>query len=122
MLVDTDGILGRHNPWPTPFPTANSDNPTTGSVPATEGTATDDHDLEGKLDTDFRQPYFANSFVADQTINYSCIYGGGTITGTFYGPAAITRSVSQNADGSWTFTVSEPVDGGLLWESIDPLP
>jgi hypothetical protein len=109
-------------PWPTPFPAANSNNPTTSSVPATDGSVTDDHDLGGKLDTDFRKPYFANSFVSDQTIGYSCTYSGGTITGTFYGPAAITRSVSQNANGSWTFVVSEPVDGDLYSVSIDPLP
>jgi hypothetical protein len=107
-------------PWPTPFPATSTADPTTGSVPATDGTAADDHDLNGKFDTDFRKPYFANSFVADQQIGYVCTYDLGSVSGTLYGPAAITRSVNQN--GSWYFTVSQPVDGVYYSAEINPLP
>lgn len=97
--------------WPAPFPLITSLNPTAGSVPATDGSAPDDHDLNGKLDTDFRKPYFANSFPAQQTFSYTCTYNGQTLSGSLFGPAAVTRAVKQNSNGSWYFSVDELIEG-----------
>ncbi|MGB8473510.1 MAG: hypothetical protein WCE61_05420 [Candidatus Acidiferrum sp.] len=108
--------------WPTPFPAITSQNPTTGSVPGSDGEVADDHDLAGRLDTDFRKPYYSNSFVAHQTISYSCTVGGDTLNGTLLSAAPVTRSVNQNVNGSWKFTVTETGPAGDMTAIINPLP
>src|SRR5579885_178528 len=108
--------------WPLPFPAVSSPNPTTGQVPATDGIVSDDHDLGGKLDTDFRKPYFSNSFTAKQTISYSCTYGSNKLSGTLFGPTPVVRTVAQNPNGSWFFTVSEAVGQETTTATINPLP
>lgn len=108
--------------WPTPFPSNTSTNPTVLSVPGTDGSDPDDHDLQGKLDTDFRKPYFANSFPAQQSFNYSCVYNGKTLTGTLFASANVTPVVKQNPNGSWYFTVDEPIEGTDYSATINPLP
>lgn len=109
--------------WQTPFPLITiHPNPTTGSVPATDGSDPDDHDLLGKLDTDFRKPYSANSFVAQQSFSYSCVYNGKTLTGTLFATANVTRVVKQNTNGSWYFKVDEPIEGTDYSATINPLP
>lgn len=104
--------------WPPPFPAIVSFNPTTGQVPASDGMVIDDHDLAGKLDTDFRKPYSSNSFTSQQTISYSCVQGGKTLSGVLQQATPIVRQVKQDASQKWEFTVTE-YD---LSAVIDPLP
>jgi hypothetical protein len=106
--------------WPTPFPAITSQNPTPGSVPASDGEVTDDHDLHGKLDTDFRKPYSANSFAAHQTISYNCSENGKVGGGTLLPSTPITRSVSHGTN--WSFTVTENALGENMSATINPLP
>jgi hypothetical protein len=105
--------------WPEPFPIINTANPTITSVPGSDGAVTDFHGLEGKKGTDFRKPYFASSFTAQQTVSYTCGSGDTALSGNLLGPLPIERSVNQNQDGSWKYTVTKPTNG---LAKIDPLP
>jgi hypothetical protein len=108
--------------WPTPFPAITSQNPTPGTVPATDGELLDYHDLHGKLDTDFRKPYSNNSFNAIQKISYTCAYAR-VLTGTFYSAIKITRTVSPNTNGTYKFVVQAFIDSkNSPSATINPLP
>jgi hypothetical protein len=105
--------------WPAPFPIINTTNPTILSVPGSDGTGQDNHGLDGKTGNDFRKPYFGASFTAQQTFSYSCGSGTSQMTDNLLGPLPIERSVSQNPNSSWRFTVTKPTDGIA---TINPLP
>ena len=99
--------------WPDPPWNQATPNPSVAPnppIPGTYGTATDDHSPGA-----FVKPYMAASFNASQTYNYSCTGG---IHGTLMGPLTISRSVSQNAGGSWKYVVTK--SGASA--SINPLP
>jgi len=70
------------------------------------------------LDTDFRKPYSANSFTSQQTISYSCVEGGKTLTGVLQPATPIIRQVKQDTSQKWEFIVTEYEASA----DIDPLP
>jgi hypothetical protein len=115
---------GSQNPWPfpAPFPPDAYDNPTIGDFnaatggPNGPGTFTDDHKLTPSIT--FRKPYNANSFTATQYYRYKCSCAGGGQYVNIVGPLSIVRSVSQNANGTWKFTVTK---SGCSAQ-INPLP
>jgi hypothetical protein len=109
--------------WQAPFPSITiNPNPTTGSVPGTDTTLVDDHDLGSPPNTNFQKPYSTASFNAVQTITYSCTHGTSTTKGTLFGPANVKRSINQNPNLSWAFTVLEIIQDGNYLATINPLP
>ncbi len=108
--------------WSIPFPAISSTNPTILRIPGTDGTGQDDNGLfnpDGTVNTNFRTPYTASSFTAEQTFSYSCNHSGVISSGSLLGPLAIVRQVSQNTDGTWKFTATKPTSGSA---TINPLP
>lgn len=91
---------GEANPyyWPTPPWSQGTPNPTVGGISGTYGASQDDH-----YTGDFASPpYAAANFTAEQEYTYSC--SNGALKGTLWGPLNITRSVSENGNGTFTYT------------------
>jgi hypothetical protein len=98
-----------------PFPAGiDPINPTVKGGPAYVGSAPDDHSTPGN----FVRPYSTKTIIAVQTYQYICsgVNGGNPVR--LYGPLKIVRSVSQNSNGSWKFTITK--SGASA--SINPLP
>jgi hypothetical protein len=109
---------GTQNPWPAPsppFPPNTYANPTINDEAATSGTFTDDHLLR---DTTFVKPYSASSYNATQYYRYKCTCSNNGNYVNLQGPLSIARSVSQNSNGSWKFTVTKSGCSA----TINPLP
>lgn len=104
-------------PWPSPpFPAGHfPPNPTIGNVPATDGAVFDNHTTTGT----FVKPYAARSFTAIQVYRYTCpcANGGNPVSLSGF-PYSIVRTVSQNANSTWKFTVTKTGSSA----TIDPLP
>jgi hypothetical protein len=67
----------------------------------------------------FVKPYVASSITAVQNYQYICACANNGQPVNLTGPLNIVRSVSQNTNGSWKFTVTKPTNGQA---SINPLP
>jgi len=104
-------------PFPSPpFPADAYSNPTIGDFSATSGTFTDDHFLTPS--TTFVKPYSASSFTATQYYRYKCSCANGGNYVNMVGPLSIVRSVSQNSNATWKFTVTK----SSCSAQINPLP
>lgn len=110
---------GSANPFPfpsPPFPPDAYSNPTVIDLAAASGGFQDDHMLTPS--TTFVKPYSASSFTATQYYRLKCSnYNSGNYV-NIQGPNSIVRSVSQNSNGTWEFTVTK--SGASA--SINPLP
>jgi hypothetical protein len=100
-----------------PFPADSSTNPTIAEGAATAGNGVDDNQLYPS--TTFVKPYSAASFTATQYFRYRCTNINNGAYATLLGPLSITRSVQQNTNGTWKFTVTKPTNGQA---TINPLP
>jgi hypothetical protein len=110
---------GTQDPFPFPSPPMPADaypNPTVNDFSATKGSFTDDHFLTPS--TTFVKPYSASSFTATQYYRYKCACANGGNYVNMVGPLSIVRSVTQNPNGSWKFTVTK----SNCSAKIDPLP
>jgi hypothetical protein len=114
-FVDYPGSVDPYLPASPPFPTTGFQEPTIVNVPGTDGGFFDFHSTNGA----FVQPYAASSFTAVQNYRYTCSCINGGFPVNVMGPLNIVRSVSQNTNGSWKFTVTKPTNGQA---SINPLP
>lgn len=103
--------------WPSP-PWAsgtNTPNPTilpVPPIPGADGTGADNHSTAG-----FRTPYQAASFTATQYYQYSCTCDHSSNV-HLAGPISIVRSVGQNPDLTWKYTITK--SGVSAY--INPLP
>jgi hypothetical protein len=88
-----------------------SPNPTTSDEPATTGGFPDDH----YPPESFSHPLKAANFTATQKYRYRC--GGGSYF-NLTGYLSIKRTVSQNANGSWKYTVTKSGSSA----TINPIP
>lgn len=88
--------------WAHPPFTRSSTNPTVIDVSATSGSGQDDH-----LGPPFATPFSAASFTATQYYRYKCPCANGGNYVNLMGPISIVRSVTQNANGSWKYTVTK---------------
>lgn len=66
----------------------------------------------------FVKPYTAATVTAPQIYRYSCSCKDNGAFVTLLGPHNIVRSVSQNANGSWKFTITKTGSSA----TINPLP
>lgn len=114
-FVDYPGTANTYLPPSPPFPTTGFDDPTIANVPGTDGGFLDFHRTNGSFVT----PYQASSFTAVQHYRYQCSCINNGLPVNVMGPLNIVRTVSQNANGTWKFTVTKPTNG---LASIDPLP
>jgi hypothetical protein len=114
-FVDYPGTVDPYLPPSPPFPTTGFDEPTEAYVPGTDPSFLDFHSTNGA----FVKPYVASSFTAVQNYRYICSCANNGSPVNVMGPLSIVRSVSQNTDGSWKFTVTKPTNGQA---SINPLP
>jgi hypothetical protein len=67
----------------------------------------------------FVKPYSISSVTSTQIWRYRCPCANGGNWVTVNGPLSIVRTVSQNTNGSWKYTVTKPVGGSA---SFNPLP
>jgi hypothetical protein len=81
-------------------------------VPGANGSANDTHSHPP-----FQGPYQADSFTATQYYQYCCTCNNSSNV-PLAGPISIARSVSQNADGTWKYTITK---SGVVGH-ISPLP
>jgi hypothetical protein len=96
---------GDANPstWPAPF-NSSSPNPTVIWLAGTLGKMMDTHSNKGG----FKQPYKEATFTATQNYRYECMCPDGTTRkGNLLGPISIVRTVSKNADGTYTYTITK---------------
>jgi len=101
-----------------PFPAKTSvPNPTVSAQPATDGALNDDNKLGSN--TTFVKPYKTSSFTATQYFRYQCSNSNNGDFVNMLGPLSIVRSVSENTNDSWKFTVTKPTNGVA---TINPLP
>lgn len=111
---------GTANPFPfpsPPFPNDAYSNPTIGDINASDGGFQDDHLLTPS--TTFVKPYSASSFTATQFYRSKCACGANANNYVnIVGPLSIVRSVSQNSNGSFKFTVTK----SSCSATINPLP
>jgi len=93
-------VTGNFNWTSPPYNTSGNPtaNPTTGSFPGSDGGFYDN-----QLHPGFLKPYVSNSFTATQTFNYKC--GGATVT--LVQNISIVRTVQQNGQSVWTYTVTK---------------
>lgn len=105
--------------WPSPpFPAgSSSDNPSIDYLPGSRGGFADIHHLDDPNYT-FVKPYRAASFTGTQYYRYSCPCSNGGAWRNVMGPLSIVRSVSQNPNGTWKYTVTK--SGASA--TINPLP
>jgi hypothetical protein len=106
-------------PFPSPpFPAGLSPpNPTiqpTPPVPGSDGASQDNHSTPGT----FVKPYKAASVVAVQNYRYTCTCANNGNPIVISGPISITRTVGQNADGTFKFVISKSGSSA----TINPLP
>lgn len=98
-----------------PFPSGISPpNPTVTEGSATGGFLEDNHSTPGT----FVKPYSAKTITASQIYRYRCTCKDNNAWITLLGPLSITRSVSQNTNGSWKFTITKSGQSA----TINPLP
>ncbi|WP_347986711.1 carboxypeptidase-like regulatory domain-containing protein [Methylomonas sp. AM2-LC] len=100
-------------PWPSPPWTGSTQNPTILSVPASDGTAQDNHSSLG-----FLAPYVAASFSATQNYRYTCACANGGSPVVINGPITISRSVTKNANNTYKYTITKSGSSNV----INPLP
>jgi hypothetical protein len=113
------GYPGPNNPytWPSPpFPPNASQSPTVIDLPATDGALVDDHKLSPS--TTFAQPYSQSTFTAIQYYRYKCTNANNGQYVDLVSALSIQRTVDQNPDASWFFTVTK--SGASA--TINPLP
>jgi hypothetical protein len=96
--------------WPNPPWDQTSTNPTVNGVPATDMSFTD-FIQPGNI----VKPYAAAGFWSSQDYRYTCAAGGEV---TLQSGIINTRSVSQNANGTWKYYVTSRG----YEDSINPLP
>lgn len=96
---------------------AQAADPTVRNLPATLGVFIDTHGLPPGQP--FVTPYGASSFTGVQRYRYTCPCANGGSPVNLMGLLNIVRSVSQNTNGSWKYTVTKPTNGQA---SINPLP
>jgi hypothetical protein len=97
-----------------PYATHSETNPTILATAATGGVGNDVH----SPGSGFTSTYVSNSFTATQKYQFSCTnYNSGTWNDLVTG-ISIVRTVSQNADSSWKYTITK---SGVS-ASINPLP
>lgn len=101
--------------WPSPPWAYNTPNPTISPTPPKPGQdgSLEDFHYTGTLTTS----HATASFTATQYYRYSCSCNNSSNV-NLAGPISITRSVSQNADGTWKYTITK--SGASA--SINPLP
>jgi len=99
--------------WPSPM-SRSTTNPTVIDLAATSGSFGDDHEPP----TSFTKPYSASSFTATQNYRYKCPCAASGNYVNMAGPNDIVRSVTQNTDGSWKYTVTKSGSSA----TINPLP
>jgi len=100
-------------PWPNPM-NRSTPNPTVIDLAATGGGFQDDHQPPNSFST----PYTAASFTATQHYRYRCPCSNGGNYVNLAGPINIVRSVAQNSNGTWRYTVTKSGSSA----SINPLP
>jgi hypothetical protein len=106
-------------PWPSPYPAISTDNPTTGSVPGSDGGVYDNNwAYTPNTVPVFRTPYTSLDFTVTQYFRYKC--GNQSQWTVFAGPIYIYRSVEQNPNSSWYYAVSKSDGSGSA--GINPLP
>ena len=110
-------------PFPPDFPiTATSPNPNDlllGGFSPASGVGTDGHDAPPQVPgPQFVTPYTAATGTGEQHYLFSCPCYSSALKIVMDGPYTITRSVSQNGDGSWKYTVNK---NGVS-NTISPLP
>jgi YD repeat-containing protein len=98
-----------------PFPPGNHANPTEFEFSAEEAA----FDVHFVPPGDFVKPYSSSSYTATQIYRYRCPCQNNNNWVTVMGPLQIVRSVSQNANGTWKYTITKPTNGQA---SVDPLP
>jgi hypothetical protein len=103
--------------WSPPFPANSSTNPFVAEGAATAGIGVDDNQLYPS--STFVKPYSAANFTATQNFRYRCTNTNNGAYAALLGPLSITRSVQQNTNGTWKFTVTKPTNGQAI---INPLP
>ena len=96
--------------WPKPPWNQTSINPTVNWVPGTDMRFTD-FIQPGNI----VKPYAENGFTSDQDYRYTCAAGGEV---TLQGGITNSRSVTQNANGTWMYYV---ISRGYA-DSVNPLP
>lgn len=103
-------------PFPSPPFKANISppNPTVLNVTGDLGSGQDDHSTPGP----FVKPYVSKTVTATQIYRYSCPCHNSGNWETLVGPLSIVRSVSQNQDASWKFTITKSGSSA----TINPLP
>jgi hypothetical protein len=107
------------NPWPfpsPPFPNDAYQNPGTSGVFGNYGGFPDDHMLTPS--STFVKPYFFKTFTATQYYRFACTYYDSGYFHNITGPNYIIRTVSQNPNSSWEFTVTK----SRATATINPLP
>jgi hypothetical protein len=119
-IVDYPGIgPGFFYPSP-PFPT----NTTNGITDPTEISVSGSDEVIGDRNFvpgigNFRTPYSSSSVTSTQNWRYRCPCKNGGAWVNVFGPLSINRSVNQNANGSWNYTITKPIGGA---NSFNPLP
>lgn len=89
-------------PWPKNSPFTN---PTVRDVTGGAGSLIDDHQMPSLL---FVTPFSQSDFTATQNYRYRCACGPNANQYVpVLGPLSIVRSISQNSDKSWKFTVTK---------------
>ena len=108
-------------PYSDSDPNYNYSNPFTSSVPATNflippynhtGVA-DQHSHPA-----FLGPYKADSFTATQYYRFQCTNYKANAWINMVGPISIQRTVSQNSNGTWQYTITKSGSSN----SVNPLP
>lgn len=114
--VDYPGIGSPYMRPSPPFPPGGHANPTEIEIGASSGALGDVHFVPPG---NFVKPYVASSYTGSQIYRYKCpcAYGGTWVK--ILGPLQINRSVSQNPNGTWKYTVTKPIGGQA---GINPLP
>jgi len=103
-------------PWPKPPFDSNSNNPTVHDYSASATGALGDNHLGP--DGGWVTPYQAASFTATQYYRYKCPCANNGEYVNVMGPLSIVRTVSQNQNGSWKYTVTKSGSSAV----INPLP
>lgn len=119
-FVDYPGVGPRYFYPSPPFPT----NPANGLLDPTEINVAGSDGIIGDINWvpgigNFRTPYSSSSVTSTQNWRYRCPCANGGAWVNVFGPLSINRSVSQNANGTWKYTITKPIGGSA---SYNPLP